>query len=101
MRRFYVLDVNNDQRLSGFEFSKFFPPGNDAMVMSIFNTLDTDGDYYVTYEEIVTAVDALESGTAAPTEESNFYSESKDSDYTQDPEDELAHFLNHPGENTN
>ena len=95
LQRFDTLDLNGDRRLSSFEFSEYFPPGNNAMVMSIFSTLDADGNFFVTYQEIVNAVNALESGTA-PTEEGN-----KDDDYTQDPEEELANYFNNPGEDTN
>jgi Ca2+-binding EF-hand superfamily protein len=99
LKGFDGLDLNHDQRLSSYEFTLYFPK-TDAMVTSIFSSLDADGDYFVTYQEMVHAVGLL--SEMAPTEEAtNYYPERPNYEQSQEPEDELADYLKNHGDNAN
>lgn len=93
------MDFNNDNRLSSLEFATHFVE-NGPTVASMFSYLDTNGDYYVTVQEITSAIDGLEIGedkevaTSAPNGEE--YSPEAN-DESQTPEEELADYLNGPG----
>lgn len=79
---FVQLDTNNDDYLSSREFAVYFLEDNEV-VASIFGFLDKNYDNLASMEEIVTAIEGLE--TVLPTEEGP--------DSTEDPEGELAQYL--------
>lgn len=93
LKNFDVLDINGDKRLNSSEFSAYFP-GNDVMASSIFRALDTDGDNFVTNQEIVQSINMLDSVR----EEEDGWSVEE----SQNPEEELADYLhNDDDDNTN
>lgn len=94
------MDFNGDYRLSGVEFTSYFEE-NGPVVASMFSYLDANGDYFVTFQELTDAIDALaatkgdeEVVTSAPNGENDG---SETVDESEDPEEELANYLHTPG----